>query len=173
MRSCCWAARRRRPPEPSAPRWASSTPCHPGRCRGAPPRDGRPHAERVGLGALLLGEGGLGGLAQLRGVLAQAGCDAATTRLHVGTEARHVRLAGLARCLELLMHLVDVRLALGRELIRVLLETGMHACATRRLRAETGDVGCARTLRGGGCLLSDGSTGAEQGEEDEGSRGDD
>src|SRR5678815_2685737 len=51
----------------------------------------------VGLAALLLGEGGLAGLAQLRAVLAQAGRDAATTRLHVGTEARDVRLASLAR----------------------------------------------------------------------------
>src|SRR5678815_2489001 len=120
--------------------------------------------------ALLLRDGGLAGLAQLGGVLTQTGGDAATTGLHVGTKARHLRLAGLARRLELLADLVDVRLALGRELLRVLLQAGPHPGATGlRPGTEAGDVGCARTLRrGGGCLLGERGTGAERDEKDEG-----
>ncbi len=58
----------------------------------------------------------------------RAGARQTTTRplpgLHVGAELLHVGLAGLASGLEVLLRLLDVRLALGRDLIRVLLEAG-------------------------------------------------
>jgi hypothetical protein len=107
-------------------------------------------------------------------VLAEAGGDAVTARLHVGAEARNVRLARLAGGLELLADLVDVGLALGGELVGVLMEAGADRAAARLdPGTEAGDVGLARArgLGSGGRLLGESGTGAEQGEDEEGGSG--
>ena len=102
----------------------------------------------------------------------QARRDPVTAGLHVGAELRHVGLAGLTRGLELLVGLVDARLALGRDLLSVLLEAGAHVRPTLGVGTEAGDVGRARALRRrcGGRLLRERGTAGEGGEKDEGWR---
>src|SRR4029079_1375783 len=154
MRSCSSARPRRRPREASGPPWASSTPFRRGNARRARrrygPRRGDADPAAEASAALRRRHRRLARLAQLRGVAAQAGRDPVTARLRVAAELRHVGLAGCLRSLELLVGLVDPGLALRRDLIGVLLEAGMHACATLGVGTEAGHGGRAPALAGGG-----------------------
>jgi hypothetical protein len=78
----------------------------------------------------------LAGVAQLRLVLPQALDDSTSTGLDVLAELLDIGLAGFRGGLELLPHLLDVRLALGRDLILLVAEAA-HDAAMPGLCART------------------------------------